>query len=83
MGKIQNLKDNAIMILSDLAFIKQVEDGKPLLYAYNLKNPRQYGKFVVGPKGLRFSTGNLSETNVYKATLIVERNEQRLLSYMR
>jgi hypothetical protein len=76
MTKTETIKNNAIMILSDIAFVFQ----PTTLIAYNMKNIQQTAVFRIDTKGKRFlmTQSSMSNENTYKSMLIVERNKDFL-----
>ena len=80
MKKVDNIKNSAYMVLSDLAFIFAKDEGMRRLIVYNVKNISQMAIFNIMNDG-RFllNSSDLSETNTYKAIALIERNKMDLI----
>jgi hypothetical protein len=76
MSRAEIIRNNAVMILSDLAFVLKTDK----LIACNLKKTVQTATFIIDIDGKRFllTESTMSKANTYKAMLIVERNKEFL-----
>ncbi len=80
MTKLERVENSAILIMSDIAFVYEMENNIKVLRAYDLKDLRKRAMFAVckGEK-IRMVESSLSELKNYKAMLFAERNNQLLL----
>ena len=79
MTKIQQIENDAYMILCDIAFLFGTNNGKKCIYAFNLKNIKQKALFQVRGSDLLLYQSNMSKENTYKSMIIVERNKQKMI----